>query len=157
MTIDRLIEQAGDSNPQIFRELKERLTLRNISIAVAGALIIQVLVLMYFNAQIPIPILSEHPSDSSGLYRSTHNRYCDFANNFNSLRYDQCQIDGGSSFRINWQRWQADVFICLSFILPFGLILGSVYMLVTDHQFSMYSRRSGNYFLKTRASTSFIN
>ena len=41
----------GDSNPQIFRELKERLTLRNIGVAVAGSLVIQVLVFSYFNSR----------------------------------------------------------------------------------------------------------
>ena len=49
--LDRLIERVGDSNPQIFRELKERLTLRNIGVAVAGSLVIQVLVFSYFNSR----------------------------------------------------------------------------------------------------------
>ena len=49
--LDRLIERVGDSNPQIFRELKERLTLRNIGVAVAGFLVIQVLVFSYFNSR----------------------------------------------------------------------------------------------------------
>ena len=52
--LDRLIERVGDSNPQIFRELKERLTLRNIGVAVAGSLVIQVLVFSYFNSRADI-------------------------------------------------------------------------------------------------------
>ena len=55
MLLDRLIDKAGDSNPQLFRELKERFTVRNIGVALASALVIQALVLMYFDGQIPVP------------------------------------------------------------------------------------------------------
>jgi MFS family permease len=47
--LDRLIDRVGDSNPQLFRELKERLTLGNIGGTVAVALVIQVLLSPYFN------------------------------------------------------------------------------------------------------------
>ncbi len=133
--LDRLIDRMGDSNPQIFRELKERLTLRNIGIAVAGALVIQILVLLYFNGQIPIPMLSDVNNESlpKEIYRSAYSKYC----YFNEIRNgytpsEKCQIDGSGSFKINWQIWKSDVFICLSWILPLGLLLGSVYTLVAD-------------------------
>jgi hypothetical protein len=126
----------GDSNPQIFRELKERLTLRNIGIAVAGALVIQILVLLYFNGQIPIPMLSDSNNTSipKEMYRSAYSKYCYFNDVRNSyVPTEQCKIDGSSgNFKINWQTWRSDVFICLSWILPLGLLLGSVYTLVAD-------------------------
>ena len=125
--LDRLIDRMGDSNPQIFRELKERLTPRNITIAIIGSLIIQGLVLLYFYGQLPTPN-SFNPVDTK-----VHHNYCDFSH-AGTYRDDNtlCKLDGAGHFFINWQIWQADVFICLSWILPFGLILGSVYMLVTD-------------------------
>ncbi len=132
MVLDRLIDRMGDSNPQIFRELKERLTLRNIGIAVAGALVIQILVLLYFNGQIPILVLSDDDIPKQ-IYRSAYSKYCDL----NEIRSSytptqQCQIDGNGNFKINWQTWRSDVFIFLSWILPLGLLLGSVYTLVAD-------------------------
>ena len=51
--LDRLIDRVGNVNPQLFRELKERLTIRNISIASAIALTIQSLILFYYNTQLP--------------------------------------------------------------------------------------------------------
>lgn len=133
--LDRLIDRMGDSNPQIFRELKERLTLRNIGIAVAGAVVIQILVLLYFNGQIPIPILSDITNESTPkeMYRQAYSRYCYFNEIRNGYSPGEiCTIDGNGGFKINWQTWRSDVFICLSWILPLGLLLGSVYTLVAD-------------------------
>jgi hypothetical protein len=133
--LDRLIDRMGDSNPQIFRELKERLTLRNIGIAVAGALVIQILVLLYFNGQIPIPMLSDSNNTSipKEMYRQAYSKYCYFNEIGNSsFSGGVCTIDGNGSFKINWQTWRSDVFICQSWILPLGLLLGSVYTLVAD-------------------------
>ncbi|WP_310482642.1 hypothetical protein [Chamaesiphon sp. VAR_48_metabat_403] len=125
--LNKLIDRAGDNNPQIFRELKERLTPRNIAIAIVGSLVIQGLVLLYFYGQLPIPD-SLNPVDTK-----INNHYCDFSFNEKDRTYDDlCKLDGAGHFFINWQRWQVDVFICLSWIFPFGLILSSVYMLVAD-------------------------
>jgi hypothetical protein len=125
--LTNIIDRAGDANPQIFRELKERLTPRNIAIAIVGSLIIQGLVLLYFHGQLPIPD-SFNPVDTK-----TNNIYCDFDSIEKYREYDAlCKLDGAGHFFINWQKWFADIFIFLSWILPFGLILGSVYMLVAD-------------------------
>jgi hypothetical protein len=136
--LDRLIDRVGDSNPQIFRELKERLTLRNTAIAVAVALVIQVLVLVYVNSQIPISGLDKNSSVYiHELERPTTHKYCNL-NNFKpkTTYYNNspkiCQLDINNNFRINWQFWRSDIFECLSLILPLGLILGSAYLLVAD-------------------------
>jgi hypothetical protein len=127
MIIDRLIDRAGDANPQIFREFKERLTPRNIAIAIVTSLVIQGLFLLYFSGQLP-------SLDSSSLVGAEiRNNYCEFSTPPHYRDYDAlCKINGAGNLLINWQKWQADIFICLSWILPFGLILGSVYMLITD-------------------------
>jgi hypothetical protein len=131
--LDRLIDRVGDSNPQIFRELKERLTLRNIGIAVAVALVIQGFVLLYFNGQIPVPVYdyTEIAGASSQKLIEKHSPYCMFpahGNYYDSL----CKLNETGDFSINWQKWRSDVFTCLSWILPLGLILGSIYLLVAD-------------------------
>ncbi|WP_373541355.1 hypothetical protein [Chamaesiphon sp.] len=134
MILNRLIDRAGDSNPQIFRELKERLTLRNIGIAIATAVLLQGLVLLYFNGQIPIPVYDEPSSPGASIQklRETHNTYCMFPR-LSGDRYDDlCKLADPGNFVINWQKWWSHVFAAISWILPLGLILGSVYLLVAD-------------------------
>ncbi len=124
MIIDKIIDRAGDINSQIFRELKERLTARNMAIAIVGSIVIQGLILIYFHGQIPV----FDPSTTE-----TFDNYCNLAYpDISGGRDLLCRLDGDGKFIINWQKWHTDVFICLSWILPFGLILGSVYLLVAD-------------------------
>jgi hypothetical protein len=120
MLLDKLINRIGDSNPQIFREFKERLTLRNIGIAVVAALIIQRFVLIYFNSQIPTPI---YETTSTSKLVENYSVYC-----ADTL----CKLNEAGGYQINWQKWRFSVFACLSWILPLGVILGSVYLLVAD-------------------------
>ena len=97
--LDRLIDKVGDSNPQIFRELKERLTLRNIGIAVVASLLIQGFVLVYFNGQIPVPTYDTMPAHE---LMETHSSYCVFPNNHD--RYDSlCTLNGSGDFILNWK------------------------------------------------------
>jgi hypothetical protein len=128
--LNRLIDKVGDSNPQIFRELKERLTLRNVGIAIAGALVIQGFVLLYFNGQLPVPEIPK-PGFSA---REIYSKYCSFSPPHYSDygNRELCKLSGASEFTINWQSWRSDIFICLSWIFGLGLILGSIYMLVAD-------------------------
>jgi hypothetical protein len=129
MILTGLINKLGDSNPQIFRELKERLTLRNIGIAVVATFLIQGFVLLYFNGQIPIPSYETFPVRK---LIQTYSSYCvpeKFSAHYNSTA---CGLNEAGEYNINWQKWWSDVFTCLSWILPLGLILGSVYMLVAD-------------------------
>ena len=138
MILGKITAKVGDSNPQIFRELKERLTLRNMGIAVAATLIIQGFVLLYFNNQIPIPAYDDTSIAGASSHKliETHSKYCPVATFPNDNEYSNpvalCSLNKDGTFRISWQNWRSDVFICLSWTLPLGLILGSVYMLVAD-------------------------
>ncbi|AFY94613.1 hypothetical protein [Chamaesiphon minutus] len=128
MVLAKIVDRVGDSNPQIFRELKERLTIRNLGIALGAAVVIQVFVLMYFNSQLPVPDLT--PVGKSA--REIYNRYCEMLPNGYKSYGSYCRLNGAGEFLINWQTWWSDVFIAMSWLLPLGLILGSVYTLVAD-------------------------
>jgi hypothetical protein len=142
MSLGKIVDRVGDANPQIFRELKERLTLRNLGIAIVASLLVQGLTILYFNGQIPIPVPEAVSIDNSTIDRpaedrqfkvneNVYSKYCNFLlNNHGST--DLCKLDDTGNFKINWQIWRSNVFNCLSWILSFGLILGSVYMLVAD-------------------------
>jgi hypothetical protein len=130
--LTNIIDKVGDSNPQIFRELKERLTRRNITLALICAAIVQGFVLLYFNSQIPIYI----PMDDAASYptqtsTSIYSSYCSFPAN-SSYDDSLCRIGTNGGFNINWRKWWLDIFSCLCWMLPIGLILGSVYTLVAD-------------------------
>ncbi|PSB52780.1 hypothetical protein [Chamaesiphon polymorphus] len=129
MVLAKIIDRVGDSNPQIFRELKERLTVRNLGIALGAALVIQVFVLMYFNSQLPVPDLTPGLDKSA---RQIYSRYCEMVPNGYQAYGSYCRLNGDGEFIINWQTWWSDLFIAMSWLLPLGLILGSVYTLVAD-------------------------
>jgi hypothetical protein len=131
MILNRLIDRVGDLNPQLFRELKERLTLRNIGIVFAAALLIQGFVLIYFNGQIPVPSYKTSSINGSSIRTlvEVYNKYCIPLNPIGDG--DKCTL-AGDNFKINWQLWWSNVFICLNWIISGSLILGSVYTLVAD-------------------------
>lgn len=142
MSLSKIIDRLGDSNPQIFRELKERLTLRNLGIAIVATLFIQGCTLLYFNSQIPVAMpktdaieISTTIARPAGVRRieereQVYSKYCDFTSK--DRPGEVCQLDSAGNFKINWQLWRSDVFNCLSWMLALGLILGSVYTLVAD-------------------------
>jgi hypothetical protein len=142
----RLIDRVGNVNPQLFRELKERLTIRNIGIASAIALTIQSLILFYYNTQLPpSPTYDLTYARAYGVPKKliTHfNNYCigKFSNEDLAMNYSDdtggrdslCTVDLAGDFIINWQKWWSDICIDSGWVLFLGLILGSVYMLVAD-------------------------
>lgn len=115
------IEQIGEWNPQLFREIKGRLVPRNILIATAVSLVSQLLLLMNFSSQ--LPVLNESATAIS-------NRYCTGT----ALDYapPTCVTDGFKGFVINWSLWWKDVFVGLSIMGIFALFVIGTYMLIAD-------------------------
>ena len=58
MILEKAIGRLGDRNPQVFRELKERLTPRNMSIAIGLSLLMQAFIGIYYNTQLPIKTIA---------------------------------------------------------------------------------------------------
>lgn len=115
------INQLGEWNPQLFREIKGRLRPRNILIAVTMSLLGQLLLLMSFAGQIPTP------HESTTLIT---NRYCTgTSQNYGS---PTCLADGLGGFVLNWELWWKDVFIWLSIFGIFALLVIGSYMLIAD-------------------------
>lgn len=134
MILANLIDRLGEWNPQIFRELKERLTLKNIGIATLGSVITQAFVWLYFNSQLP----SVEMTDGGTVIKETYSRYClhslaehKFSNN-GYYPSSSCLVNQLGEFDIDWHPWWLDIFVCLSWMLALGLILGAVYLLVAD-------------------------
>jgi hypothetical protein len=109
----------GEWNPQLFRELKGRLTSRNLGVTVIASLLIQALVVAYFWLALP----------GAG---SRFNPYCvDLENHYHSPD-PECIHDALGNIIINWDRWWFDLFHLLSWVLPFIVLLAGVYLLISD-------------------------
>jgi hypothetical protein len=113
------LNKLGEWNPQLFRELKGRLTSRNLGITVTTSLLIQALVVAYFLLALP----------GEG---SRFNPYCTI--NWESYHYSQpeCGHDAAGNIMINWDRWWFDLFHLLSWALPFVVMIAGVYLLIND-------------------------
>lgn len=118
------IDQLGDWNPQLLRELKGRLKPRNLLIAGAISLLSQFLLFMFWQNQ--LPILYKAPLNSMIL-----NKYC-IASDDGYGYYHDCHPDALGNFLINWQLWWLDLFVCLSVIGIFALLVAGTHMLISD-------------------------
>ena len=114
------IDKIGDWNPQLFRELKGRLKPFPVLIALVTSLATQLVIFLYQ--------LREFPGDN---FR-TYSKYCKVRNlrRLNpELRY--CPTD-----RIDMQLWWHDhweyMFLSLSVILIFTLLVAGTYLIVND-------------------------
>jgi hypothetical protein len=122
MTIlDRLIDRTGNWNPQLFRELKQRLTPRNIGVATGLSLAIQGFIWFLFYNQLPVV---------DPKVKDIYSQYCKFKNPNNGD--SSCLRDAAGNISIDWQHWSLNIFVFLSWILPLGLLIGSVYLLTAD-------------------------
>ncbi|NEO05398.1 ABC transporter permease subunit [Moorena sp. SIO3I8] len=119
MALNNLVNQLGELNPQVFRELKGRFKQRNVLITVAISLVGQLMMLIGFGSKLPVV-------DGD---RTIYNRYC------TGVNYDYqrpCLPDGLGGFEINWPLWWQDVFVWLSIIAVFSLLVVGTYMLISD-------------------------
>lgn len=119
-----LVNQVGEWNPQLFREIKGRLKPRNILIAVTLSLLGQMLVLMNFATQLPV---------ANNVLRASPNflhRYCTGPQQ--NYSPPTCELDGLGSVVINWSLWWQDVFIWMSLLGSAVLLIAGTYMLISD-------------------------
>jgi len=104
-----ILNQIGESNPQLLRELKGRLTSVNIGIAAGVSLLAQIFIYLSYNSSLP-----EYDGP---------NRYC---------VNQQCFTDLLGKFVIIEKLWWLDLFISLTVIGLFSLLVLGTYLLVND-------------------------
>ena len=127
MILSKGIDTIGDWNPQLFRELKGRLTTRNITLTATISLIGQMLIFFIFKGKLP-------PYEPQ---RQFTNRYClgtppDGWNNYPDTSVDNFCIPALGDWMINWQLWWLDIYITLSVVGIIGLLVVGVYLLIVD-------------------------
>ncbi|WP_427156801.1 hypothetical protein ACQFX9_15420 [Aliinostoc sp. HNIBRCY26] len=111
-----LINQIGDWNPQLLREIKGRLHKRNVLIIMFASFLTQLVVFLYFQGLLP--------SEPIGS-----NRYC---RGENLEIYNECFLDNSGNLDVNWQVWFQDTFSWLSILGIFVIIVAGSYLLIND-------------------------
>lgn len=120
-------DSIGDWNPQLFRELKGRLKLRNLTLAVTISLLGQFLLWVYFLMRMP------HPTTELTVYKGdfpSSSFYCTGA-----IAYERdrtCLVDGLGNLLVDWQRWSLDLFLALSIIGILSLLVVGTYLLIDN-------------------------
>lgn len=114
------LDRVGDWNPQLLRELKGRLKSRNLLIASAISLAGQFLLFLLAQSQLPIAI-------TNGL-DNIQNKYCTGTSEYG----DPKCLQDALGFVINWQVWWLELFLWLSMIGVFTLLVAGTYLLISD-------------------------
>jgi hypothetical protein len=131
MILNKWIDQIGDWNPQLFRELKGRVTAKSLGLMLLISGMIQGLVALSFHSRLP------HMEPGTSHYVTNH--YCsgkapagsdpaDYM--FNSNQW--CLPDVMGRLSINWHLWWTEMFFTLSLMIFFALLLGGTYLLIQD-------------------------
>ena len=117
-----LWEKFLNLNPQLFREIKGKLKTRNIVIVAAISITVQFLA--------ALALLGELPAfDPEGLLKAQYGRYALGNGYHNSLAYTKDML---GNWVINWQLLWLDLFMALSIMAIFALIIVGTYMLIAD-------------------------
>jgi hypothetical protein len=119
-----LLVRLLDSNPQLFREIRGKLKTRNIVIAAAIAVMTQFMAVILLLGQLPD---LQYP----GKYCGRYGMALIYQENMYGGQVCYAQNATGD-WLINWQLWWLDLFIILSLIGIFALLVGGTYLLIAD-------------------------
>lgn len=122
-----IIDRIGNWNPQLFRELKGRLTGRNLAIATALSLLGQLIIGMTLQSRLPAP---KPPTANSDWH--TNSVYCIDMGEYYYANRSRCISDGLGYWQIDWQHFWWDMAAWSSVVILVALTVGGVYLLVGD-------------------------
>jgi len=116
-----LWEKFLNLNPQLFREIKGKLKTRNVVIVTAISIITQFVTGIAFLGELPT-------FDPDGVLGIQRGRY-GMGDGYRSLTYTKNML---GNWVINWQLLWLDLFMALSIIAIFALLIVGTYMLIAD-------------------------
>lgn len=126
MILNKWIDQMGDWNPQLFRELKGRLTLKSLGIVGVVSFLLQGLVYFSFIGSLPDVKTQRNPYCTGTSLVNWGDGQTPYSAN------DFCLKDVLGNVIINWHLWWSEIFFTLSLAGFFILLLGGVYLLIQD-------------------------
>lgn len=125
MTLN-LLDKIGNWNPQLFREIKGRWKMGSIAIASAFSLGAQLLLFMYYRAQLPVAFRNTEGTES------IYNRFCVLQTTTDTKPGEKCLTDTLGNLVIDWPKWSVEIFTWLSIYSVLALLVAGTYMLISD-------------------------
>ena len=126
MFILTTLDNIGNWNPQLLRELRGRFTPRNLAAITGLSIFAQIQLLLFFQGLLPAV-----PTPGQTLY----NRYCVGPQSYSEYQTPlgyQCLINPAGNLEINWQLWGLDLFVTLSIMGVIAAIVIAFYLLCAD-------------------------
>jgi hypothetical protein len=122
--IDTLLDRLGNWNPQLLRELKGRLTPKNMGISAGISAVSQVFLYLLFQSRL---IAAHHDLGS-------RHRYCTGAQGSRHYydRLPECLANETGGSQIDFSLWSLDFFTTISIIGIISLLTIGVYLLIDD-------------------------
>jgi hypothetical protein len=118
-------------NPQLWREAKGKLKVKNIVLTVGLAIIVQFLIVINYLSKLPDASYKVQQKASELTYFATpqHSRYCLGDKPYNTYENALCHQDMLDHWVINWQLFWFDIFVTLSVIgIALLLVLGTYFL-----------------------------
>ena len=130
-----LIDNLGEWNPQFLREIKGRLTKRNVALISGLSLMGQLLLYLYFKARLPVSeIVKAYDNNYSNRYCVGHppTNWYGYENTPSYIPNNFCIKDLLGNLVIMKDLWWLDLFTTMSIIGIFVLLVVGSYMLIAD-------------------------
>ncbi len=127
MFLSKWIDRVGDWNPQLFRELKGRITLKSLGLMALVSGVVQSLIFFSFSSALPYP-------------GQKTNHYCVGAapagtdpNHYLYTSRGWCLEDAfGNITTISWPLWWTEMFATIALLGFFGVLICGTYLLIQD-------------------------
>jgi hypothetical protein len=130
MMLNNLLDQVGEFNPQLMRELKSRLSWRNVGITASLSFLVQGMVMIGQYSKLPVL----NATKNAPHYYSNE-AYCFRAINQYSSNPpfpSNCRLDAFNNVLINWPKWWGDTSLIISMVIFMGLLAGGAYLLASN-------------------------
>jgi hypothetical protein len=124
--LDTVSDRIGEFNPQLMRELKSRLSWRNLGITVFLSSLVQGMVLIGQYAKLPVlqGVNPRHYSNTDYCFSPPYQAGVSNVSN--------CNLDAFNNLLINWPKWWGDTSLGISMVMFMGLFAGGVYLLASN-------------------------
>jgi hypothetical protein len=134
--LNNVLDRIGEYNPQLMREIKSRVSWRNVIIMAFVSFVSQLMVLIGQSSKLPLMETKQ---------KYYNDQYCFYLPNAGSYG-SNCKLDAAGLPIVDWLKWWSDTTFGLSVVMAVGLFAGGVYLLASN--FSQEERRGTLNFIR---------
>jgi hypothetical protein len=138
--LNNVLDRIGEYNPQLMREIKSRVSWRNVIIMTFVTFVSQIMVLIGQSSKLPLM------EPKQKYYNGQYCFYQIYNNGLSNDYASNCKLDAAGLPIIDWLKWWSDTTFGLSVVMVVGLFAGGVYLLASN--FSQEERRGTLNFIR---------